>query len=161
MIGWLASEEAVAAARRLDGEPYAPFEPISPDEFARKIEVLQSLGFLVSSSYTLHTTFEAFSELLRTADWKVMRGHYRDRRKDRRSLPCARLLSGWQAFTELAVFNHWGIETNSEGHYVPGECLRKLEALTVKVLRKLPPEVSLNQLIIALLPFTMIENFVF
>ena len=139
MDAWTKNQAASCAAGE---EPVIAFEPLCPVRFAEKTEILESIGFISPIFNSMHTTFAAFADLLRTEDWKVLRGHYRSRRQDHSALQCARILAGWEAFAELAVHNHWGVEVNCEGRFVPGVCLRRLEGATADFLHLLPIKVS-------------------
>ncbi len=142
MDAWNQSQAASGAGPEAGREPTAPFEPLCADKFAEKTEILESIGFMSPIFNSTHTTFTAFAQLLRTDDWKGVRAHYRKRRQDRTALQCARVLAGWEAFTELAVHSRWGVEISSGGWFVPGECLRRLEEQTVACLHYLPVHVS-------------------
>ena len=136
------------AASRSSAELEVPTHPpLSPETFAARQELLESIGFLPSSFSASHNSFHAFTDLLRTPEWKGLRQHVPGTRSDTRTLPCFKVVAGWQCFEQLAVFNRWGVERTREGSFVPGDCLLRLEKATIACVTMLPSNVRINKLV--------------
>lgn len=132
-----------AAATTSTAEPSLGV-PMSPRKFAKRQERLQALGFIPSSIDCAHQGFHGLATWLRE-DAFVELAHKLVGPRERECIMLAeRIGAGWETFPKLAKTRVWGVEVDSEGRFVPGECFRRLAAVTVECLPILMPTVRLN-----------------